>query len=59
VAQSLLDYLLRHPEIDQNISKNKTTKYLTTENAADFDIKASAFIGIKILSEHVNIISNV
>jgi glutamate racemase len=49
VANSLKDYLLRHPEMEQLCSTNGTINYFTTEKAEIFDNMASQFIG-----EHVN-----
>lgn len=53
VANSLREYLERHPEMAASCSQNGTVTYLTTETAADFDKKASAFVGEEIHSTHV------
>lgn len=45
VAQSLKDYLMRHPEMDQKCSKGSTRAFLTTDSPEDFDQKASVFYG--------------
>lgn len=45
VADSLVDYLQRHPEMDSRISRGATVKYLTTENASRFSAVASHFLG--------------
>ncbi|MFN5418503.1 MAG: glutamate racemase [Flavobacteriia bacterium] len=55
VAKSLIDYLQRHPEIDEKCSKNQKIEFLTTENAQDFDRKASQFFQEKIVSKHVKV----
>lgn len=55
VAESLKDYLHRHPEIDVHISKNGNTEYQTTENEIDFNHKAGRFLGEEITSKHVRI----
>jgi glutamate racemase len=55
VAYKLTDYLNRHPEIENRLSKNKTTRYFTTENNQIFDQKASQFLDEEIRSEHVEI----
>lgn len=47
VAYSLLDYLRRHPEIEQRLTKGQNTLYYTTGNIEQFDKHASAFIGHK------------
>lgn len=44
VAQSLADYLQRHPEMEQRCSKNGACSYLTTENAEQFAYKAAQFM---------------
>ena len=48
VAESLVDYLERHPEIETNCSKNDTVKYYTTDSAERFNYQASIF-----LNEHI------
>ena len=45
VAYSLKDYLKRHPEIEQRLTKESKVKYYTTGNVATFDKHASTFIG--------------
>ncbi len=44
VADSLKDYLTRHPEMDAKCSKNGTVTYLTTENPDRFAESASVFM---------------
>ena len=44
VASSLQSYLARHPELESRCSKNGTTHYLTTENAARFKEQAQIFL---------------
>jgi glutamate racemase len=44
VATSLADYLQRHPEIEQTISKTGCSDYLTTERADSFSGMASLFL---------------
>ena len=53
VADSLKDYLIRHPEYREQLSKNGTCHYLTTENADRFSQSASLFIGAPVRAEHV------
>lgn len=45
VANSLLDYLRRHPEMDKRITRNSTLELLTTEEADKFSGLASIFMG--------------
>ena len=44
VADSLKDYLARHPEIGAMCTKHGTCRYLTTENAAKFSESARIFM---------------
>ena len=44
VADSLLDYLRRHPEIDAKCSKGATCRYLTTDEPDKFSSLASVFV---------------
>ena len=53
VAESLADYLLRHPEIESTCSKNGSTQYLTTENPEKFNSIASLFMEMNIESSRV------
>lgn len=55
VAESLSDYLLRHPEIEQCCSKNGHCEYLTTENSVKFDELASIFLNTDITSEQIHL----
>ncbi len=55
IAEKLKDYLARHPAIERMCSKDGETHYLTTENAADFEVNASRFLGKSISAEHVKI----
>ena len=54
-AESLKDYLKRHPEYREQLSNNGTCHYLTTENADRFSQSASLFIGKKITAEHISL----
>lgn len=54
VAQSLVDYLQRHPEMEQRLSKNGTQEfYTTTDDTADFDHYASMFFNAEVKSKYV------
>lgn len=44
VADSLSQYLLRHPEMESRLSKGSSTQYLTTEQPDKFDSMASFFM---------------
>lgn len=53
VSSSLVSYLLRHPEIDQKITKSGIVRYYTTENIDIFEKNATLFIGREIKSEKI------
>jgi glutamate racemase len=53
VATSLVDYLQRHPEIEQRCSKGGHLRFFTTDSTEDFDNHASIFYGRPLRSEHV------
>lgn len=55
VAESLKDYLQRHPEMDCRISQHGRMKYLTTEQPEKFAEKASIFLKQIITCENVTI----
>jgi glutamate racemase len=55
VAHSLIDYLNRHPEIEETCSKNGKTTFYTTDSCQDFDNHAAFFYGKKIHSIHLNL----
>ena len=44
VAESLKDYLMRHPEINERCTKNGSCRYLTTENPDKFKQSAKIFL---------------
>ncbi len=54
VAQSLQNYMKRHPEMDVVCSKNGECKYLTSESPEKFSEMASVFLKQKIQAEHIN-----
>ncbi len=55
VAESLHDYLRRHPEIDRKCTRNGCVKFLTTENSEKFNALASKFINCEVDSRRVDI----
>jgi glutamate racemase len=55
VADSLADYLLRHPEIETHCSKNGLQEFYTTDSTTDFDDHAAVFFSKKIHAKHVDI----
>ena len=55
IAESLVDYMHRHPEIDARCTRNGITRYLTTENAAKFSEMASIFLNQPISATQVEL----
>lgn len=53
VADSLTNYLMRHPEMEMRCSKNETCTYLTTEDEEKFNCMASVFLNEDIKSKHI------
>ena len=53
VANSLKDYLERHPEMDEKCTKRGTCRYLTTESEERFKECAQIFLHEKVEAEHV------
>jgi glutamate racemase len=51
VANSLANYLQRHPEIEAFCSKTGHTEYYTTESTAGFDAMAAIFLGETVRSK--------
>ena len=57
VADSLVDYLQRHPEMNEKCSRNGTTQYFTTENPTIFSDRATLFLGHEINAEKITLVS--
>jgi glutamate racemase len=55
VAESLVDYLHRHPEIDSRLTRGGECRFLTTESAEKFSSAASIFLHQPIKVEEVSI----
>jgi glutamate racemase len=55
VADSLAGYLRRHPEIEQQCSKNGRQAFFTTDSTEDFDNHATHFFGRAVQSKHVDL----
>lgn len=55
VAESLKDYLHRHPEMEKRLTKKSTTRFLTTESADKFSEAASIFLAESIQVEQITI----
>ncbi|MDO5522884.1 MAG: glutamate racemase [Bacteroidia bacterium] len=55
VAESLKDYLHRHPEIEKKCSKNGTVNFFTTDSPENFGELASLFLNEKIEAQKIKI----
>lgn len=55
VANSLRDYLGRHPDMEQKITKNGTCRYLTTESEEKFQESARIFLHEMVDVSHVDL----
>ncbi len=55
VAESLADYLRRHPEIECKCEKNHGMTFLTTESSEKFDSLASMFMDCPVESRRVTL----
>ena len=54
VAKSLMDYLERHPEMEQKLSRNGTQQFFSTsDDTSDFDHHASIFFSEQVKSEYI------
>jgi len=55
VAESLSDYLDRHPEMEVRCSKNGSRAFCTTDSTEDFDNHATIFFGESVKSRHLDL----
>jgi glutamate racemase len=55
VAQSLQNYLLRHPEMAERITCGGTARFQTTEQAEAFQAKAAVFMGAQLEAQRVQL----
>src|SRR6056297_2676740 len=55
VAEKLVDYLERHPEIDAKTSKSGIVEFQTTEYAANFEEKAALFLEQPVVAQTVHL----
>ncbi|RYG25048.1 MAG: glutamate racemase, partial [Chitinophagaceae bacterium] len=56
VAESLVDYLGRHEEMEARCSKNGKRLFYTTDSTEDFDSHASIFFGSAVKSSHLDLV---
>jgi glutamate racemase len=57
VANSLADYLKRHPEMESRCSKMETRSFYTTDSTEDFDNHATVFFGQPLRSAHLDLLN--
>lgn len=55
VAESLADYLRRHPEMERSISRTSSSAYLTTERADSFSRMASLFLQKPVTASQITL----
>ncbi len=55
IAESLADYMVRHPEIDIMCSKQGSRRFLTTESVSNFESHASLFLGNQLSAEKIRL----
>lgn len=55
VANSLTNYLSRHPELEQYLTRNGGRKFYTTDTPESFDASGSKFFGTPIQSAHLTL----
>lgn len=55
VADSLVNYLNRHPEIEKKLTMGGSHQFYTTDSTEDFDKHAAYFYGAEIRSDHVDL----
>jgi glutamate racemase len=55
VADSLENYLFRHPEIEEKCSKNGQIQFYTTDSVKDFDKHSAIFFGKPVISNHIDL----
>jgi glutamate racemase len=55
VANSLQDYLERHPEIEQRCTRSGKVRYMTTENPEKFKEQAQLFLHEPVEAEKITL----
>lgn len=55
VAEKLVDYLKRHPQMEQRLSKSGTLEFQTTESAAIFESKAALFMEQEVKAKAIRL----
>ncbi len=55
VAESLADYLVRHPEMSSHLTTGGSRRFLTTESVEKFSDAASLFLGYNVNAEKIEL----
>lgn len=55
VADSLVDYLTRHPEMERRLSRYTHRDFYTTDDTISFDEHAETFFGERVHSKHIDL----
>ncbi len=55
VAESLADYLKRHPEMESRCTKGGNIEFYTSDSAENFNEAASVFFGKAVKSKHLSL----
>ena len=55
IAESLQDYLRRHTEMDQRITRGATCQYFTTESRTKFRESAAVFLNEAVEVERITL----
>lgn len=55
VANSLANYLERHPEINEQCSKQANLQFYTTDSVTEFERQASLFFGKSLTAHHTDL----
>lgn len=55
VAESLRDYLHRHPEMENRLSKKGEKSFYTTDDINDFEVHATNFFGSPVRAKHTDL----
>jgi len=59
VANSLKEYLSRHPEMDAQCSRGGSLTFYTTDDTGNFDAHAGIFFGESVHSNHMEVIRGI
>lgn len=55
VGEKLVDYLQRHPEMENRLSKSGNVEFQTTESAETFESKAALFLGKEVSAKTIHL----